>query len=97
MTPETTVNYHDSKIRTDQWYDKWFFEAKAACDGEDWVKTGEHGSKEDDLPNARIDWEVGKVIAEGSQLLITSKSILKREKRYMYVRVHASGHRSVCM
>ena len=61
-------------VNTDtyQGYDKWFFEAKAACDGEDWVETGEHGSKENDLPNAWVDGKVGKMVAEGSKLLLSS-------------------------
>ena len=67
-------------IHTYQWYDKGFLEAEAACDGEDWIKTREHGSKENDLSNARIDRKVGKVIAKGSELLITSKSILEGER-----------------
>lgn len=44
---------------TYQWYDEWFLEAEAACDGEDRVKAREHGSKENNLSNARVDGKVG--------------------------------------
>ena len=69
-----TIHKHTQTMY--QWYDKRFFEAEATCDGEDRVETGEHGGEENDLSNARVDGKVGKVVAEGSQLLITSKSIL---------------------
>ncbi len=42
-----------------QWYDEWFLEAQSTGDGEDRVKTREHGGKEDDFPNTRVHWEVG--------------------------------------
>ena len=51
--------FYYNVLMSHQWYDKWFFEAQSASDGEDRVKTGEHGGKEDDLPYTRVHWEVG--------------------------------------
>ena len=55
---------------------KWLLEAEGTGNGEDRVKAGEDGSKEDDLANAWTDGEVSQVVAERGQLLCGSQSTL---------------------
>ena len=56
--------------------DERFLETEGTGDGEDRVKAGEDGCKEDNLANAWTDGEVGQVVAERGQLLCGSQSTL---------------------
>ena len=51
-------------VHTYQWYDKWFLESKTASDSENGIETGEHGRKENDLPDARVDGKIGKMVTK---------------------------------
>ena len=62
---------------TDQGDDKWLLETKCAGDGEDGIQTGEHGSKENHPAHPRVDREIGKMVAKGSELFIICQSRLR--------------------
>jgi hypothetical protein len=56
--------------------DKGFFEAEATGNGEDGTEAREHGSKQNDLPHTRVHGQIGEMVTERGQILLTIKSIL---------------------
>ena len=58
--------------------DKGFLEPQATGNGEDRTEAREHGSKEDDLPDTRIDRQIGKVVPKRGEILLSIQSILLR-------------------
>ena len=65
---------------TDQGNDEWLLETKRAGNGEDGIQTREHGSKKNHPSHPRVDREIGKMVAERSELFIIRQSRLKRGK-----------------